>query len=109
MTQGNQTGALWQAEGWGGEGEGREILEGGDIGVPVADFNDVWQKTTKFCKAIIIQLKHLKKTKENKHGPQIRSVGITWELARKGPTLGTSGSDYIFLHGLQVIYMHNQV
>ena len=41
MTQGNQTGALRQAEGWGGEGEGREVLEGGDIDVPVADFNDV--------------------------------------------------------------------
>ena len=41
MTQGNQTGALRQAEGWCGEGERREVLEGGDIVVPVADFNDV--------------------------------------------------------------------
>ena len=24
MTQGTQTGALWQAEGWDGEGDGRE-------------------------------------------------------------------------------------
>ena len=59
MTQGTQTGALWQSLGWGGrweagwgEGFGRErtweclwlILA------------DVWQKTTKFCKAIILQL-----------------------------------------------------
>ena len=32
-----QTGALWQAEGWGGEGYGREVQEGGDMGVPMAD------------------------------------------------------------------------
>jgi len=30
MTQGTQTGTLWQAE-------GRDVLEGGDIGVPMAD------------------------------------------------------------------------
>ena len=38
MTQGTQTGALLQAEGWGGEGDGREVWEGGDMGVPMADF-----------------------------------------------------------------------
>ena len=32
-----QTGALWQAEGWGREGDGREVQEGGDMGVPMAD------------------------------------------------------------------------
>ena len=37
MTQGTQTEALQQAEGWGGEGEGREVWEGGDMGVPMAD------------------------------------------------------------------------
>ena len=37
MTQGTQTGALWQAEGWGGEGDGREVWEGRDMGVPMAD------------------------------------------------------------------------
>ena len=37
MTQGTQTGALWQAEGEGREGHGREVWEGGDIGVPMAD------------------------------------------------------------------------
>ena len=40
MTQGTQTGALWQAEGWGGKGDGREVLEGGDIGVPM--LNSCW-------------------------------------------------------------------
>ena len=37
MTQGTQTGALLQAEGWGGEGDGKEVWEGGDTGVPMAD------------------------------------------------------------------------
>ena len=54
MTQGTQTGLLWQAEGWDGEGDGRQVQEGGDMGVPVAD---VWQKTPKFYKAITLQLK----------------------------------------------------
>ena len=37
MTQGTETGALWQAEGWDGEGDGMEVQEGGDMGVPMAD------------------------------------------------------------------------
>ena len=37
MIQGTQTGALWQAEGWGGEGDGSEIWEEGDMDVPMAD------------------------------------------------------------------------
>ena len=37
MTQGTQTEALRQAEGWGGEGDEREFWEGGDMGVPRAD------------------------------------------------------------------------
>ena len=55
MTQGTQTGALWQAEGW-------EV--GGSFGTWVylwLILVDVWQKTTKFCKAIILQLKIKKK------------------------------------------------
>ena len=43
MTQGTQTGALWKAEGWGGEGDGRKVQEGGDMGVPMAD--SCWCKT----------------------------------------------------------------
>ena len=34
MTQGTQTGALRQAEGWGGEGDGKETWEGGDMVYP---------------------------------------------------------------------------
>ena len=37
MIQGTQTGALRQAEGWSGEGDEREVWEGGDVGVPMAD------------------------------------------------------------------------
>ena len=43
--------------GWGGEGSGRNAQEGGDIGIPVAIHVDIWQKRTKFCRAIILQLK----------------------------------------------------
>ena len=37
VIQGTQTEALWQAEGWGGEGDEREFWDGGDMGVPKAD------------------------------------------------------------------------
>ena len=37
MSQGTQTGALYQPRGVGGEGDGREVQEGGDICIPVAD------------------------------------------------------------------------
>ena len=37
MTQGAQTGALWQSRRLGWEGDGREVREGGDMGVPMAD------------------------------------------------------------------------
>ena len=32
VTQGTPKRALWQAEGWDGEGYGREVREGGDMG-----------------------------------------------------------------------------
>ena len=37
MTQVTQIGAHQQAEGWCGEGDGREVWEGGDLGAPMAD------------------------------------------------------------------------
>ena len=37
MTQGTQTGAWKQPRGWGGEGGGREIQVGGDMGKAMAD------------------------------------------------------------------------
>ena len=42
MTQGTQTGARFEgwvgeAGGWDEEGRGREVEEGGDIGIPVVD------------------------------------------------------------------------
>ena len=45
MTRGTQTRALWQAEGWYGEGDGREAQEGGDVCVPMA--GPCWCKTEK--------------------------------------------------------------
>ena len=36
-TQGTQTGLCDNLEGWDGEGDGREVLEAGDICIPVAD------------------------------------------------------------------------
>ena len=43
VAQETQTGALWQAEGWDGEEDGREVPEGGDMGVPMAD--SCWSMT----------------------------------------------------------------
>ena len=37
LAQETQTGALYQPEGWDGEGDGREAQEGGDMCIPVAD------------------------------------------------------------------------
>ena len=37
MTQGTQTGGLNQLREWDGDRDGREVWEGGDMGVPVAD------------------------------------------------------------------------
>ena len=37
MAQEPQTGALYQPRGMGWEGHGREVQEGGDVCVPVAD------------------------------------------------------------------------
>ena len=45
-------------EGWDGEGFARKVWEGGDMGVPMADSCWCLTKTTKSCKAIILQLKN---------------------------------------------------
>ena len=63
MTQGTQAGALRQAEGWEEEEDGRKVWEKGDMGVLWLFLVDLWQKTTKFCKAIIFQFKNVKKIK----------------------------------------------
>ena len=34
---GNSNGALQQAEGWNGKGDGREVWEGVNMGIPTAD------------------------------------------------------------------------
>ena len=45
-------------EGWDGERDGREVWEEGTWVYLWPILVDVWQKTTKFCKAIILQLKN---------------------------------------------------
>ena len=57
MTQGPQTWTLQNAEGWGGEEDGRKIQREGTWVYLWLILADVWQKTTKFCKAITFQLK----------------------------------------------------
>ena len=37
VSQGTQTGALYNLEEWDGAGDGREVQEGGDIFIPMAD------------------------------------------------------------------------
>ena len=37
MAQRTQTGALYNLEGWDWEGNGRDIHEGGDVGILMAD------------------------------------------------------------------------
>ena len=71
MAQETQTGALYQPRGvgWGGRWDG--VSKGGrDICILMADSYipmavEIWQKTTKFCKAIILQLKNKFKKKSS--------------------------------------------
>ena len=44
-------------EGWDGVGGGREVYEGGSYVYLWLIHVDVWQKPTRYCKAIILQLK----------------------------------------------------
>ena len=37
-----------------GEGSRRNVQEGGDIGIPMVIHVDIWQKPTKFCRAITL-------------------------------------------------------
>ena len=49
-------------EAWDGVGGEKEVQEGKDICIPMADSCNVWQKLTQYYKAIILQLKiNLKK------------------------------------------------
>ena len=55
MAQKTQTGALYHPEGWDGVGDGREVQKEGTYVYLWLIHVEVWQKTTKFCKAIILQ------------------------------------------------------
>ena len=45
-------------EGWDGERDGKEIQEGGDVCIPMADSYWCLAETAQFCKAVILQLKN---------------------------------------------------
>ena len=47
-------------EGWGGEGYGRELQEEGTYVYLWLIHVGIWQKTRKFCKAIILQLNKIR-------------------------------------------------
>ena len=57
-SQGTQTGALYQPRRVGGGGDRRETQEGETYVYLWLIHVDVWQNSTKFCKANIFQLKN---------------------------------------------------
>ena len=78
-SQGTQTGALYQPRGVGREMGGRFKREGTYAHLWLIHA-DVWQKTTEFCTAIILQLKkqiNLKKKKNRGVGCHFLLQGIT--------------------------------
>ena len=51
---------LWDnPEGWGGEGGGRGVQDGGTHVYPWLIHIDVWQKSPQYCKVMSIQLNKL--------------------------------------------------
>ena len=52
-----KSGALWQSEGIGCGGGWEGVQDGRDTWIPMADSTDVWQKSSRYCKVIILQLK----------------------------------------------------
>ena len=68
--------AVWRRElkqalcdnlkGWNGEGDGRRHRREGTCMYLWLTLRDVWQKTKKFCKSIILQLKKMKWQKKKK-------------------------------------------
>ena len=56
---------LWDnPEGWGGEGDRREVQDGGTHVHLWLIHVDVWQKTPRYCKIISLQLKQIKSESE---------------------------------------------
>ena len=65
MTQETQIGALYQPRGVGWGGRWEEVQREGIYVYLWLNHVEVWQNVTKFCKAIILQLKNKLKKKEN--------------------------------------------
>ena len=93
MAQETQTGALYQPrQGWGGEGDGRFKREGTYRYLWMSHV-EVWQKSTKFCKAVMFQFKkkaflpsktaHLFQSSLHSHLPPPHT-GLWWWRAGSG-------------------------
>ena len=84
--------------GWGCWRENRKNqnyrCEGGDLGISMLVHVEVWQKTTKFRKAIILQLKKKKNT----------GVGCLFLLQGIFPTQGLNPCLLHILHCRQILY-----
>jgi len=81
MTEGTPTEALWQSRkvGWGGSWEG----DLGGWGHWLILY--VWQKTTKFCKAIILQLKNKLKNCMLSRFSDVWLFATLWTIAHQFP------------------------
>ena len=93
MTQGTQTGALRQGEGWrvGRELRGRSGRQGTRVYLWLI-LGDIWQKATKFCKAIILQLKNVFKFKKWRTKNKLISLMISKKENRNQSKLSCFGS-----------------
>ena len=73
-------------EGWDRVGDGREVQEGGDKCIPVADSCHVWQKPAQYCKAVTSNKIKKKKKKGCRNKGQegcsqkIQKGRIIWKL-----------------------------
>ena len=87
MTQEIQTGALYQPRrvGWGGRWDGGSKGRGYMLYLSLSHV-EVWQKTTKFCKAIILQLKN----KFIKKKEKVKKKSHQWLYSYQIPSLGSS-------------------
>ena len=75
-------------EGWDRVGDGREVQEGGDKCIPVADSCHVWQKPAQYCKAVTSN--KIKKKKKKAAGIKGRKAAL-----RKSRRAGSYGSYYL--------------
>ena len=77
---------LWDnSEGWGWQGGGRGVQDGGNTCAPVADSCQCMAKLSQYCKIIILLLKLIKKKKPSGSAGDIRDRG---SIPGSGKSLG---------------------